>query len=79
MAGDAVREWWRAYQQRRADSPWPRKSPRRFRAVIMPGIVAVLGLLLLLFVPSVYLLGLAICLGGLAGMIIAFLLAAVGD
>lgn len=79
MADDWARERWREYRQRRADSPWPRKSRRRFRAVIMPGIATVLGLLLFVFVPSVYALGIAIFLGGLAGTIITFLIAAVSD
>lgn len=45
----------------------------------MPGVTTVVGLLLFVFVPSVYALGIAIFLGGLSATIIAFLIAAVSD
>lgn len=79
MADGRIRGWWHAYQQRRADGPWPRRSPRRFRAVIMPGIFTVLGLLLIVLIPTLPNLGLVIFLAGLASTIISLFLAALSD
>lgn len=59
-------------------SGWPRRSPKRFRAVILPASIALLGGVLM-FVPSLGILGLPFLLGGSAAAIITFLLAAVSN
>ena len=57
-------------------SNWPRRSRRRFRALIMPGVATGIGLLIMIFTP-VPTLGRASLLGGLAALVIAGLIAAV--
>ena len=79
---DDCREWPDDEASRRSDgltrSGWPRRSPKRFRAVVFPASFAVLGAILLLF-PSLGILGLPCLIGGGAATIITLLLAAVGN
>jgi hypothetical protein len=58
---------------------WPRRSPARFKAVIGPAVVAVVGLVLRVALPEIPTLGLVIFLGGLAAAILTAFLAGVGD
>ena len=60
-------------------SGWPPRSRARYKKAIPPAVVALVGLVLMLALPSIPNLGLIFFLGGLSATILWLFLAGLGD
>jgi hypothetical protein len=58
---------------------WPPRSRARYKKAIPPAVVALVGLVLMLALPSIPNLGLVFFLGGFSAAILSFFLAGLGD
>ncbi|HVD64896.1 MAG TPA: hypothetical protein VNC14_11420 [Lapillicoccus sp.] len=63
----------------RRSGGWPPRSRARYKKAIPPAVVALVGLVLMLALPSIPNLGLIFFLGGLSATILSLFLAGVGD
>ena len=58
---------------------WPPRSRARYKKAIPPAVVTLVGLALMLALPSIPNLGLIFLLGGLSATILSLFLAGLGD